>query len=63
MTRPCRSEYRVSSISWMTAGSVVASFAKPRPNVMLSLLDDDHQLIASLPRMWTDMRAFLELDE
>ena len=28
----------------------------------LSLLDDDHQLIASLPRMWTDIRAFLELD-
>jgi len=28
----------------------------------LSLLDDDHQLIASLPRMWNDIRAFLELD-
>jgi pimeloyl-ACP methyl ester carboxylesterase len=41
----------------------VEAFAKTRPNVTLSLLDDDHQLIASLPRMWTDMRAFLELDE
>jgi pimeloyl-ACP methyl ester carboxylesterase len=41
----------------------VEAFAKPRPNVMLSLLNDDHQLIASLPRMWNDVRAFLELDE
>jgi pimeloyl-ACP methyl ester carboxylesterase len=40
----------------------VEAFANPRPNVMLSLLDDDHQLIASLPRMWTDMRAFLGID-
>ena len=41
---------------------MVETFAKTRPNVTLSLLDDDHQLIASLPRMWTDVRAFLELD-
>jgi pimeloyl-ACP methyl ester carboxylesterase len=40
----------------------VAAFAKTRPNVTLSLLDDDHQLIASLPRMWSDVRAFLGLD-
>ena len=40
----------------------VEAFAKTRSNVTLSLLDDDHQLIASLPRMWTDMRAFLALD-
>jgi uncharacterized protein len=40
----------------------VEAFARPRPNATLSLLDDDHQLIASLPRMWTDIRAFLELD-
>ena len=40
----------------------VEAFAKPRPNVTLTLLDDDHQLIASLPRMWTDIRAFLGLD-
>jgi pimeloyl-ACP methyl ester carboxylesterase len=41
----------------------VEAFAKTRTNVTLSLLDDDHQLIASLPRMWNDIRAFLELDE
>jgi hypothetical protein len=41
----------------------VEAFAQTRPGVTLSLLDDDHQLIASLPRMWNDIRAFLELDE
>jgi pimeloyl-ACP methyl ester carboxylesterase len=41
----------------------VESFAQARPNVTLSLVEDDHQLIASLPRMWNDVRAFLELDE
>jgi pimeloyl-ACP methyl ester carboxylesterase len=40
----------------------VEAFAKTRPNVTLSLLDDDHQLIASLPRMWTDIRHVLGLD-
>jgi len=40
----------------------VEAFARVRSNVTLSLLDDDHQLIASLPRMWNDIRAFLELD-
>jgi uncharacterized protein len=40
----------------------VEAFAGRRANVTLSLLDDDHQLIASLPRMWNDIRAFLELD-
>ena len=39
----------------------VEAFARTRSNVTLSLLDDDHQLIASLPRMWTDMRGFLGL--
>jgi pimeloyl-ACP methyl ester carboxylesterase len=39
----------------------VEAFAKARANVTLSLLDDDHQLIASLPRMWDDIRAFLGL--
>jgi pimeloyl-ACP methyl ester carboxylesterase len=42
---------------------MVEAFAKTRPNVTLSLLDDDHQLIASLPRMWNDVRAFLGIDE
>src|SRR5204863_7082027 len=37
----------------------VEQFARTRPNVTLSLLDDDHQLIASLPRMWNDVEAFL----
>ena len=40
----------------------VEAFAKTRANVTLALLDDDHQLIASLPRMWNDVRAFLGLD-
>ena len=40
----------------------VEAFARARANITLSLLDDDHQLSASLPRMWNDIRAFLELD-
>jgi uncharacterized protein len=39
----------------------VEQFARARPNVTLSLLDDDHQLIASLPRMWNDIQPFLGL--
>ena len=49
---------RDASVDYRT----VEAFAIARPNVTLSLLDDDHQLIASLPRMWNDIRAFLELD-
>lgn len=41
----------------------VEQFARDRRNVTLSLLDDDHQLAASLPRMWTDIEAFLGLLE
>jgi uncharacterized protein len=41
----------------------VEQFASARPNVTLSLLDDDHQLIASLPRMWNDIQPFLGLVE
>jgi hypothetical protein len=37
----------------------VEAFARTRPNLTLSLLDDDHQLIASLPRMWSDIAPFL----
>src|SRR6185295_1595845 len=33
----------------------VEAFASTRPNVTLSLVDDDHQLIASLPRIWNDV--------
>src|SRR3954453_5608272 len=50
---------RDASVDYRT----VEAFAKSRSNVTLSLLDDDHQLIASLPRMWDDVRAFLGLDE
>jgi len=39
----------------------VEQFARGRTNVTLSLLDDDHQLTASLPRIWTDVEAFLDL--
>jgi pimeloyl-ACP methyl ester carboxylesterase len=39
----------------------VEQFAAARPNVTLSLLDDDHQLVASLPRIWNDVSAFLGL--
>ena len=39
----------------------VEAFARDRRNVTLSLLDDDHQLIASLPRIWSDIEAFLGL--
>ena len=41
----------------------VERFAGDRPNVTLALLDDDHQLAASLPRMWNDMQPFLGLTE
>ena len=39
----------------------VEQFAAARRNVTLSLLDDDHQLVASLPRIWSDVEAFLGL--
>jgi len=39
----------------------VEQFARERTNVTLSLLDDDHQLIASLPRMWSAVEDFLGL--
>ena len=37
----------------------VQQFAATRPNVTLTLLDDDHQLIASLPRIWSEVQPFL----
>lgn len=39
----------------------VEQFARTRPNVTLSLLDDDHQLVASLPRIWQGVAPFLGL--
>jgi len=50
---------RDASVDYRT----VEQFARPRTNVTLSLLDDDHQLIASLPRMWNDMQPFLGIVE
>ncbi len=37
----------------------VQRFAATRANATLALLDDDHQLIASLPRIWKDVEPFL----
>jgi uncharacterized protein len=39
----------------------VERFTQARANVTLSLLDDDHQLTASLPRIWEGIEAFLDL--
>ena len=50
---------RDASVDYRT----VEQFANARPNVTLALLDDDHQLIASLPRMWNDIQFFLGLIE
>ena len=41
----------------------VEAFASQRSNVTLTFLDDDHQLLSSLPRIWKDVEAFLELAE
>jgi hypothetical protein len=40
----------------------VEQFARNRPNVTLSLLDDDHQLVSSLPRMWDAVAPFLGIE-
>ena len=40
---------------------IVEQWAAPRPNVWLTLLDDDHQLHASLPEIWSEMTSELEL--
>jgi pimeloyl-ACP methyl ester carboxylesterase len=50
---------RDASVDYRT----VEAFANRRPNVTLSLLDDDHQLIASLPRIWESVAPFLGLVE
>lgn len=39
----------------------VEQFAYARPNVTLSLLDDDHQLSSSLERMWESVAPFMGL--
>jgi hypothetical protein len=50
---------RDASVDYRT----VEAFANARPHVTLSLLDDDHQLIASLPRIWEGVEPFLGLVE
>ncbi len=40
---------------------MVERWAGQRPNVELHMLDDDHQLIASLEYIWKEMRRFLTL--
>ena len=40
----------------------VEAFAAVRPNATLSLLEDDHQLIASLPQIWEGVADFLGLN-
>lgn len=39
----------------------VEAFVRARPNATLSLLEDDHQLTKSLPRIWEGVSEFLEL--
>jgi pimeloyl-ACP methyl ester carboxylesterase len=48
---------RDASVDYRT----VEEFARTRPNVALTLLDDDHQLTASLPRIRDGMEQFLSL--
>ena len=48
---------RDASVDYRT----VEAFARARSNVTLSLLDDDHQLIQSLPRIWDGVAEFLGL--
>ena len=40
----------------------VEAFARTRPNVTVSLLEDEHQLTKSLPRIWEGIAAFLEIE-
>ena len=49
---------RDASVDYRT----VEQFATARSNVTLSLLDDDHQLAASLPRIWENVAPFLGLE-
>jgi uncharacterized protein len=48
---------RDASVDYRT----VEAFSRARRNVTLSLLDDGHQLVESLPRIWPDVEAFLGL--
>jgi len=39
----------------------VRAFCATRPSITLHMLDDDHQLLASLDRLWAESAAFLGL--
>jgi uncharacterized protein len=41
----------------------VEAFARSRPNVILRMLDDDHQLIGSLERIWKETATFVGLED
>ena len=41
--------------------ATVEAWSRRRPNVDLHMLDDDHQLTASLSYIWETLAAFLEL--
>jgi hypothetical protein len=41
---------------------IVKDFAAARRNVSLTLLEDDHSLVVSLPRIWDGMSRFLGLE-
>jgi pimeloyl-ACP methyl ester carboxylesterase len=45
------------------SASAVEQWAGSRPNVELHLLDDDHQLAASLDYIWKEMAAFLGISD
>ena len=40
--------------------ATVEAWSKPRPNVQLHMVDDDHQLAASLPLIWDLTSRFLD---
>ena len=61
------SEFDLARLAHLRDTSVdhrtVETFARTRPNVTLSLLDDDHRLLDSLPRIWDGIAFFLELHD
>ena len=42
--------------------AMVQRFASQRPNLQMVMLDDEHQLTASLEQVWSETRVFLGLD-
>jgi pimeloyl-ACP methyl ester carboxylesterase len=42
--------------------ATVEAWSRRRPNVELHMLDDDHQLAASLTYIWAELVAFLDLE-